>query len=36
MKDVHVATRRLSSDPPKNIDMVRNKEGNLLTEEEEV
>lgn len=30
------ATRRLCSEPPKKIDMVRNKAGNLLTKEEEV
>ena len=36
MKGVYDATRRLCSEPPKKIDMVRNNEGNLLTKEEEV
>ena len=36
MKDVYDATRRLCCEPSKKIDMVRNKEGNLLTKEEEV
>ena len=36
IKDVYDATRRLCSEPPKKIDMVRNSEGNLLTKEEEV
>ena len=36
MKDVYDATRRLCSEPPKKIDMVRSNEGNLLTKEEEV
>ena len=36
MKDVYNATRRLCCEPPKKIDVVRNKEGNLLTNEEEV
>ncbi len=36
MKDVYDATRRLCCEPPKEIDMVRNKAGNLLTKEEEV
>ena len=30
------ATRRLCSEPPKKVDMVRNNEGNLLTKEEGV
>ena len=36
MKDVYDATRRLCSEPPKKIDMVRSNEGNLLTKEVEV
>ena len=36
IKDVYDATRRLCSEPPKKIDMVRNNQGNLLTKEEEV
>ena len=36
MKDVYDATRRLCSEPPKKIDMVRNNNGNLLTKQEEV
>ena len=36
MKGVYDATRRLCSEPPKKIDMVRNNEGILLTKEEEV
>ena len=36
MKDVYDATRRLCSKAPKNIDMVRSNEGNLLTKEVEV
>ena len=36
MKDVYNATRRLCCEPPKKIDMVWSKEGNLLTKEEEV
>ena len=33
MKGVYEATRRLCSEPPKRIDMVRNKAGKLLTNE---
>ena len=36
MKDVYDATRRLCSEPPKKIDVVRSNEGSLLTKEEEV
>ena len=36
MKDLHDTTRRLRSESPKKIDMVRNNEDNLLTREEEV
>ena len=33
MKGVYEATRRLCREPPKRIDMVRNKAGKLLTNE---
>ena len=36
MKGVYDATRKLCSEPPKKIDMVRNSSGKLLTQEEEV
>ena len=36
MKGVYEATRRLCSEPPKGIDMVRNKAGKLLANEVEV
>ena len=36
MKGVYNATRKLCSEPPKKIDMVRNNSGKLLTQEEEV
>ena len=36
MKGVYDATRRLCSESPKKIGMVRNNEGILLTKEEEV
>lgn len=36
MKSVYDATRRLCSEPPKKIDVVRNKAGKLLTNEDEV
>ena len=36
MKGVYDATRKLCNQPPKKIDMVRNKDGKMLTNEEEV
>ena len=36
MKGIYDATKRVCNGPPKKTDMVRNKAGKLLTNEEEV